>query len=111
MKGDGYEKRFGASWQVELKKAVDQNWCDVTEIMDHYLQWMTDIFRGTLHEHTCCFYHDGLSQWYAAEAQEHMRRSGPHYTLARSSLGVIPTRMIRITLEESLEIARRWHED
>ena len=76
--GQGYEKRYGPErYEEELKKAVNKNWCNVADIIDHCFQFVTDVFRGTSRETTCCVYHDGLKQWYANDAQDHMRLKWP----------------------------------
>ena len=72
----GYHGRYGDRWEAEVKRVVNQKWCCIIELIDHVTAESTNIYRGTEWEHTFLIFHDGLSAWWEAEAQQYITSKG-----------------------------------
>jgi len=70
--GGGYEARYGANWEQELKKKVDIKYCCINDLIDHVILESERIYKNTEVFVTFKIYHDGLVLWWSKEAQAYI---------------------------------------
>ncbi len=82
LPGGRYQLRWPRTWQAELRTALGKARdglpavvC-VTELMDHVIAEGNCLFAGTPFAKTWIVFHDALSQWWEAGAQEYMLSRG-----------------------------------
>ena len=75
--GQGYMKYGDQAREMTVQKLnnSDHIIC-VTDIMDHVISESKKVYAGTPQEHDFKIFHDGLSQWWEADAQKHMHEKG-----------------------------------
>ena len=81
LPGGAYQAKYGRLWKRKVKEQIGKGSntvCNVTDLMDHAINEGTLLFRGTPYERTWVIYHDALSAWWSAAAQEHMRKRKFH---------------------------------
>ena len=71
-----YQARYPNTWEVELKKAVNRTFCNITDIMDHIIDEGNRLYADTIYKDNWIIWHDMLSQWWTPEAQAHMASRG-----------------------------------
>ena len=74
--GDGYPERYGLNWEAVLDAYLRKKICPVTDLMDHVIDTSAAAYAGTAHADDFMIFHDGLSSWWEAGAQAHMRSRG-----------------------------------
>ena len=79
LEGGPYEAKFGDGWSEAVKEKIGKGQnavCCVTKLMDHAIEEGNRVFRGTDFEDSWLIYHDALSSWWSAAAQEYMTERG-----------------------------------
>ena len=70
--------RYGARWKEELKAACakprdgEKGYVCVTDMMDHVVEQMNELFSETPYADSWVLFHDALKAWWEPEAQEHL---------------------------------------
>ena len=73
LEGGRYEARYGEGWEAEVRAALakgDHGVICVTALMDHAIAQGDKLFEGTKYADSWWIYHDHLSAWWEAGAQE-----------------------------------------
>ena len=76
LSGGAYQAKYGRDWKMKVKEQLGKGnnaVCNVTDLMDHAIAEGNRLFKNTPYEKTWVMYHDALSAWWSAAAQEHMR--------------------------------------
>ena len=74
LEGGPYQAKFGDDWKQAVEDKIGRGpnaVCCVTKLMDHAVAEGRRLFPGDF-----WIYHDALSSWWSAGAQEHMRSIG-----------------------------------
>ena len=73
----GYLGSYGeANWYNEATKVVDKTWCGIFKLIDHVIIELVNIYSGTPYENSFLIFHDWLSAWWEAEAQQYISSKG-----------------------------------
>jgi hypothetical protein len=75
----GYRQKYGDRWEKEIEAVLGRGKSSkvcITSLIDHVIAESKRIYAGTPHADTFIIFHDGLSQWWEAEAQEYIRVKG-----------------------------------
>jgi len=104
--GLGYPKRYGDLWEEELEKHLRKRLAPVTDLMDHVIDESAKAYEGTIHEHDFFIFHDGLSAWWEAGAQTHLRARGFEHRQIRNITANTGTRYEGKIVGDSPEMCR-----
>mmetsp|Transcript_9144 Transcript_9144/g.20621 ORF Transcript_9144/g.20621 Transcript_9144/m.20621 type:complete len:210 (+) Transcript_9144:182-811(+) len=74
--------------------------------MDHVVQVSTEAYAGTAHAHDFVLFHDGLSAWWEARAQAHMKEIGFEHRQIRNLTANVGTRYEGKIVGDSPEMCR-----
>jgi hypothetical protein len=69
----GYQERRPDTFEAELKRNLNQKLAPVTDVMDYNVRLSTEAYAGAAHVGDFAIFHDGLSAWWEAGAQAHMK--------------------------------------
>ncbi|KAJ1419701.1 hypothetical protein B484DRAFT_400097, partial [Ochromonadaceae sp. CCMP2298] len=80
--GYGYKDRYGDDWEKMVNAVLTRGnqtrhaLVCVTDLIDHVIAESTRMYAGSAHANDFIIFHDGLSQWWEAEAQQYIRSKG-----------------------------------
>ena len=75
LEGGPYEARYGDDWREEVIERIGKGnnaVCSVVAMMEHIINEGNRLFEDTPYKDTWFIYHDALSQWWSAAAQDYM---------------------------------------
>jgi hypothetical protein len=106
QKGAGYEQRWPTDWRTYLKAKLNKTIVCVTDLIDHVVAESTRAYAGTPRANDFSIFHDGLSAWWEAGAQEHMASHGMANRQIRNITANVGTRYEFKIVGDSPEICR-----
>ena len=104
--GAGYQERWPETWEAELKRKLNQKLISVTDLMDHVVRVSTEAYAGTVNADDFVLFHDGLSAWWEAGAQAHMKALGFEHRQIRNITANKGTRYEGKIVGDSPEMCR-----
>jgi hypothetical protein len=76
-KTNPYRARYGDDhWEEKVNEQVNKTLCNVTDLIDHAIDQGNLMFADTKYKDNWVLWHDALSSWWSAAAQEHMKKRG-----------------------------------
>ncbi len=76
LKTDNDGKVITPNWESIVKDKVNKRLICITDLMDHTISESMRVYKGTDMEDKFFIFHDGLSLWWAKEAQEYIKSKG-----------------------------------
>ena len=72
--GEGYIERYGSEEKgiEEATAVVSKKYCNIADIMDHVVAESKKVYENTEYRDNFLIFHDGLKQWWAADAQQYL---------------------------------------